>query len=83
LVYNYEHYRRWFVFGKNSVLLLPKTQAILDTLGEQIKMARLRRRISSDLVAARAGISRTTLWSVAKGFAGVTTGIYAKSLTFF
>ena len=66
--------------GKKSVVLMPKTQSVLDTLGEQIKMARLRRKISSDLIAERAGISRTTLWSVEKGSPSVSIGIYAAVL---
>ena len=66
--------------GKKSVVLMPQTQEILDTMGEQIKMARLRRRISAELVAERAGISRATLWSVEKGSPSVAIGIYAAVL---
>jgi len=66
--------------GKKSVVLMPQTQKILDTMGEQIKMARLRRRISTELVAERAGISRATLWSVEKGSPSVAIGIYAAVL---
>ena len=66
--------------GKKAVVLLPQTQAILETMGEQIKMARLRRRISAALVAERAGISRATLWSVEKGSPSVAIGIYAAVL---
>ena len=66
--------------GKKSVVLMPGTQAILETMGEQIKMARLRCKISADLVAGRAGISRATLWSVEKGSPSVSVGIYAAVL---
>ena len=66
--------------GKKSVTLLPGTQAILETMGEQIKMARLRRRISAELVAERSGISRATLWAVEKGSPSVAMGIYAAVL---
>jgi len=66
--------------GKKSVILMPKTQAILYTMGEQIKMARLRRKISAELVAERAGISRATLWAVEKGSPSVAIGIYAAVL---
>ena len=65
---------------KKSVILMPKTQAILETVGEQIKTARLRRKISSELVAERAGISRTTLWAVEKGSPSVSIGTYAAVL---
>jgi transcriptional regulator with XRE-family HTH domain len=53
---------------------------ILGTMGEQIKMARLRRRISAELVAERAGISRATLWAAEKGSPSVSIGIYAAVL---
>ena len=66
--------------GKKSVILLPQTQAILDEMGEQIKMARLRRKLSVKLVAERAGISRATLWAVEKGSPSVSVGIYAAVL---
>jgi transcriptional regulator with XRE-family HTH domain len=59
---------------------MPNTQLILETMGEQIKLARLRRKISTELVAQRAGISRATLWSVEKGSPSVAVGIYAAVL---
>ena len=66
--------------GKKSVVLMPGTQAVLDTMGVQIKMARLRRKISAELVAERAGISRATLWAVEKGLPSVSVGICAAVL---
>ena len=47
--------------GKKSVVIMPETQRVLETMGEQIKMARLRRNLATELVAERAGISRATL----------------------
>ena len=66
--------------GRKSVVIMPGTQEILETMGEQLKMARLRRRISTELVAKRAGISRATLWSVEKGSPSVSIGTYAAVL---
>ena len=66
--------------GKKSVVLMPGTIEILEIMGSQIKMARLRRRISAELAAERAGISRTTLWAVEKGSPSVSIGIYAAVL---
>ncbi len=66
--------------GKKAVVLLPKTKNILEQMGEQIKLARLRRDISSELAAERAGISRATLWNVEKGSPSVAIGIYAAVL---
>jgi len=66
--------------GKKSVVLMPGTKEIMEIMGEQIKMARLRRRISAELSAERSGISRATLWAVEKGSPSVSIGIYAAVL---
>lgn len=66
--------------SKKTVIVMPDTQKILETLGEQIKMARLRRNLSTELVAERAGISRATLWAVEKGTPTVAIGTYATVL---
>ena len=66
--------------NKRGVMLSPKTAEILEQMGEQIKLARLRRRLSAELVAERAGISRATLWNVEKGSPSVAIGIYAAVL---
>lgn len=66
--------------SKKTVIIMPDTQTILENMGEQIKMARLRRNLSTELVAERAGISRATLWSVEKGSATVAIGTYAAVL---
>lgn len=66
--------------SKKSVVIMPDTQKILENMGEQIKMARLRRNLPTELVAKRAGISRTTLWAVEKGASTVAIGTYAAVL---
>ena len=63
--------------NKLSYNVLPQTQKVLETMGEQIKLARLRRNLSVKLVCERAGISRTTLWNVEKGSPSVAIGVYA------
>ena len=65
---------------KNTYNLFPSTMEILKSMGEQIKLARLRRRLTADLVAERAGISRATLWKVEQGNPSVAMGIYAAVL---
>jgi len=47
--------------SKKSAVALPQTQQILNQMGEQICLARLRRYLSAELVAERTGISRVTL----------------------
>lgn len=66
--------------GKKAVVILPVTLDILTQMGEQIKLARLRRNLSVELVAERADISRATLWKVEKGDPSVAIGIYAAVL---
>jgi len=61
-------------------VLLPSAQRILSELGENIKLARLRRKLSADQVSERAGISRVTLWQVEKGSPSVAMGIYCQVL---
>ena len=61
-------------------MILPKTQAILEQMGEQVRLARLRRHLSAELVAERAGISRMTLSNIEKGSPSVAIGSYAAVL---
>ena len=60
--------------------LLPAQKRTLDTLGENIKLARLRRDLSSEQVSERAGISRNTLIKIEKGDEGVAIGYYFRAL---
>jgi hypothetical protein len=60
-------------------LPLPVKRA-LAKLGEDIRNARLRRRIPTTIMAARAFITRTTLLKVERGDPGVSLGIYATVL---
>lgn len=61
-------------------ILLPKYQRALQQVGEQFKLARLRRRLSMAQVAERANISRSTLWNIEKGDPGVSMGNYYQVL---
>jgi transcriptional regulator with XRE-family HTH domain len=58
----------------------PLVQRLLRELGENIRLARLRRGFSMELVAERAGMSRPTLRAVENGEPGVTLGSYANVL---
>jgi len=60
-----------------KAVVLPKTEEILRQMGEQIKLARLRRNLSVNLVCERAYISRATLWKVENGDPSVAIGMYA------
>lgn len=60
--------------------ILPHVQRNLTELGNQIKLARLRRNLSAELIAERAGISRSTLNAIEKGAHTVSLGAYAMTL---
>ena len=65
---------------KKSNILFPKAQKTASILGENIKLARLRRKYSTQQVAERANISRPTLASIEKGNPNVSIGAYIKVL---
>jgi len=66
--------------NRTKYALLPRLTKILGELGEDIKLARLRRKLSAEQVAERAGISRSTLWQIEKGMPNVSMGYYAQVL---
>ncbi len=61
-------------------LIMPHTRQILEQVGMQIRLARLRRQLSIELVAERATVSRTTVWKIEKGSPEVSMGAYANVL---
>jgi len=60
--------------------LLPKHERLLSELGENLRMARLRRNLPSEQVAERAGIARNTLIKIENGDEGVAIGSYLRVL---
>ena len=56
--------------------LLPKFQKILEQMGENIRLARKRRNLTTMQVAERAGIDRTTFYHIEKGNPSVSIGAY-------
>lgn len=61
-------------------MISPKISKILIQLGENIKLARLRRRLSTQQISERAGISRPTLSAIEKGMPSVSIGLYLQVL---
>jgi DNA-binding XRE family transcriptional regulator len=68
------------IMKSKAIILLPTASKILTQLGEDIKLARLRRKLSTEQVAERAGISRSTLWQIEKGTPSVAMGAYLQVL---
>lgn len=58
----------------------PTEQRRLEALGERLRLARKRRRFAVNTLAARAGISRQTLYNVENGDPSVTLGTYLRVL---
>lgn len=61
-------------------LVFPVEQKLLAQLGERLKLARMRRKLSTTVVAQRAGISRSSLYKAEAGDPGVTMGTYLRLL---
>ncbi len=65
---------------RKTQLPQPSVQRQLRSLGENLRLARLRRRLTATQVAERAGMTRTTLRAVERGGPCVTMGAYANVL---
>lgn len=57
-------------------VILPKFLKMFEQLGENIKLARKRRKLTTIQVSERAGIDRTTLYHIEKGNPTVSIGAY-------
>jgi transcriptional regulator with XRE-family HTH domain len=58
----------------------PREKRLLEDFGDRLRNARLRRQVSIDTAAARAGISRMTLYRAEKGDSAVSLGTYLRIL---
>ena len=56
--------------------IFPKYNLILEKMGENIKIARKRRKLTMIQVAERADISRSTLYLIESGNSSVAMGAY-------
>ncbi len=66
--------------AREKRILLPSLQRTLTEMGENIRLARLRRKFSTTLIAERADISRNTLRAIEHGDPNVSFGAYASVL---
>jgi len=64
-------------------MIFPKYIIILESMGENIKMARKRRKLTTTQVAERADISRSTLYQIESGNTSVALGAYFNVLRVF
>ena len=61
---------------KKKQVLFPKHKEVLMHMGENIKLARKRRKLTTEQVAERADIVRKTLYQIEKGNPSVAIGAY-------
>ena len=66
--------------ARKTIVLLSSTEEVLQKMGERIRRARLRRNISVEDVAQKAGVSKFTLTSIEKRICTVSIGAYAAVL---
>ena len=57
-------------------IILPKFNQLLEQMGENIKLARKRRKLTAIQVSERAGIAHSTLYLIEIGDTGVSIGAY-------
>ena len=57
-------------------IIFPKYNLLLEKLGENIKLALKRRKLTTLQVAERANVSRSTLYLIESGNPGVAMGAY-------
>ena len=57
-------------------IIFPKHQEIMSQVGENIKLARKRRKLTTVQVSERADLDRTTLYQIEKGSPKVSIGAY-------
>lgn len=62
--------------SNRNQIIFPKYDQVLAHMGENIKLARKRRKLTTIQVAERAGIARSTLYLVEKGDSSVAFGAY-------
>lgn len=61
-------------------ILFPKHQKIMEQVGENIKLARKRRQLTTMQVSERAGINRSTLYQIEKGNGSVSMAAYFNTM---
>ena len=66
--------------GRERKAEFPSLQRICAELGENMRLARLRRKLPATMVAQRAGIARNTLRAIEQGNPKATLGAYASVL---
>ena len=62
--------------NSKKAIVLPKYLKIFEQIGENVKLARKRRKLTTEQVSERAAIHRATLYRIEKGDPTVAIGLY-------
>jgi len=62
--------------NSRKAIVLPQYNRVFEQIGENIKLARKRRKLTTAQVSERAGIHRATLYRIEKGDPAVAIGLY-------
>lgn len=62
--------------SRKKQIIFPRYNQLLEQVGEQIKLARKRRKLTTIQVSERADIARSTLYLIEKGDTSVAFGAY-------
>jgi len=66
---------------KRSAVVFPKNQRVLNELGDNIKLAYKRRRLTQSQISERTGLSRLTIRKIEQGDPSVSIGHYVAVLS--
>lgn len=62
--------------NRKKQIIYPKHHKVMEQMGENIKLARKRRKLTTMQLAERADIARSTLYFIEQGNASVAIGAY-------
>jgi DNA-binding XRE family transcriptional regulator len=80
IIYIFVENKQQKLMNLKKQIVFPKYQKILEQVGENIKLARKRRKLTTLQVAERAGIDRSTLYHIEKGKSSVSIAAYFNTL---
>ncbi len=66
--------------SKQTLPTFPRYKRTAEALGDRLRLARLRRRISETEMAERVGVSRMTIYKLERGDLSVGLGILVRAL---
>lgn len=73
---NNKHIKNNKDMSRKKQVILPKYEKMMEQMGENIKLARKRRKLTTVQLSERADIARSTLYLIEQGNSGVAIGAY-------